>query len=85
MRERTLNEALRDPAFLAGLASLVVEVGPPTKLCPAAHWSCPCGSEPLRRGRATPVATLVSLREPSCPFCDRRFRDEYRRDAGRPA
>ena len=82
---RSLDEALRDPAFLDGLADLVVEVGPSTKLCPAAHWSCPCGSEPPRPGRATPVATLFSLREPSCPFCGRPFRDEYRRDAGWPA
>ena len=75
---RSLDEALRDPAFLDGLADVVVEVGPfpPVRV---AHWACPCGEEPAKPGRATPVATLVSLREPVCPFCRRPFREEYRR------
>jgi hypothetical protein len=43
------------------------------------HWLCPCGSEPPKPGsRTTPVATLVSLREPSCPFCGLTFAEEYR-------
>lgn len=75
---RTLDEALRDPAFLDGLADIVVEVGPfpPVR---AAHWACPCGEEPAKPGRATPCGTIVSLRESNCPFCRRPFRGEYRR------
>jgi hypothetical protein len=44
-----------------------------------AGWECPCGTEPPKRGRAaTPVRTIVSLREPRCPFCNRPYKDEYR-------
>jgi hypothetical protein len=28
----------------------------------------------------TPVVTIVSLIEPACPFCGRKFRPGYRRD-----
>ena len=46
----------------------------------ASYWECPCGQEPPRKpGGATPVRTTVSLREPRCPFCDRKFREEWRR------
>jgi hypothetical protein len=42
-------------------------------------WECPCGMEGPKRGAlATPVRTLVSLREPVCPFCGRQYCDEYR-------
>jgi hypothetical protein len=42
-------------------------------------WECPCGREPAKnRNTATPIRTLVSLREPRCPFCNRRFKSEYR-------
>jgi hypothetical protein len=45
-----------------------------------AHWECPCGTEPPKRSDgATPVVTLVSLREPACPFCGGGFDEEYRR------
>jgi hypothetical protein len=47
-----------------------------------AHWECPCGKEPPRRRHgATPVVTLVSLREPACPFCRQGFAEDYRRPA----
>jgi hypothetical protein len=39
------------------------------------HWLCPCGSEPVGRG----YGTFVSLREPACPFCGRKFKQEYER------
>jgi hypothetical protein len=43
-----------------------------------AAWECPCGQDPPRPGTtASPVRTLVSSREPECPFCGRAFRDEY--------
>jgi hypothetical protein len=46
-------------------------------------WECPCGSEPLRRGRtATPVRTIVALHEPKCPFCEYGFRQEHRLEPG---
>jgi hypothetical protein len=42
-------------------------------------WECPCGREPAKPGTTTtPVRTLVALREPKCPWCKRRYRDEYR-------
>jgi hypothetical protein len=42
-------------------------------------WECPCGAEPPKRGsNVAPVRTLVSLREPRCPFCGRAYKDEYR-------
>ena len=51
-------------------------------------WECPCGQKPLKRDSvgllrrigvyATPTRTLVSLREPSCPFCGEGFREEWR-------
>lgn len=50
-------------------------------LAAAAHWVCPCGQEPPKRSGSTPVTTIVSLREPACPFCGRGFREEYRREA----
>jgi hypothetical protein len=46
------------------------------------RWECPCGREPRTRGSSlTPVRTIVSLREPCCPFCGRAYREEYRRAA----
>lgn len=42
-------------------------------------WECPCGAEPPKHGsNVMPVRTLVSLREPHCPFCGRAYKDEYR-------
>ena len=42
-------------------------------------WECPCGKEPPRRGsNLTPELTVVSLREPRCPFCGSAFREQYR-------
>ncbi len=42
------------------------------------HWECPCGrEEPRPESKTTPVRTIVSLREPWCPFCAREFREEY--------
>lgn len=46
------------------------------------HWVCPCGSEPPNPGKATPVATVVSLLYRECPFCGRRFEEGYRRTPG---
>ena len=44
-----------------------------TTTCPATlGWECPCGRE---RPNAR---TVVSLREPNCPFCGRAFKEEYR-------
>jgi hypothetical protein len=41
-------------------------------------WQCPCGSDPPKHpGSPTPTLTLVSLREPRCPHCGRRYRPEY--------
>ncbi len=48
-------------------------------LDPASHWECPCGNEdPKSDATTTPVRTMVSLREPRCPFCHREYRPEYR-------
>jgi hypothetical protein len=43
-------------------------------------WECPCGTESPKPPwqTATPVRTLVALREPLCPLCGRHYRDEYR-------
>jgi hypothetical protein len=42
------------------------------------HWECPCGhEEPKPHAKTSPVRTVVSLREPVCPFCGREFREEY--------
>ncbi len=47
---------------------------------PTGDWECPCGhEEPKSRGAATPVQTIVALREPYCPFCGQKYRPEYRR------
>lgn len=43
-----------------------------------AHWACPCGDEPAKPGRA--CGTIVSLREPTCPFCGQSFKEKYRRE-----
>ena len=49
------------------------------------HWVCPCGSEPGKPGRATPAGTVVSLLYRECPFCGRKFEEEYRRGGGEAA
>jgi hypothetical protein len=42
-------------------------------------WECPCGTELAKRADgATPTRTIVSLREPRCPFCGGGYRDEFR-------
>lgn len=46
----------------------------------ASHWECPCGTEKPKPGaRTVPVRTIVSLREPWCPFCKKPYCDDYRR------
>jgi hypothetical protein len=46
-------------------------------------WGCPCGREPPKRpGAPRPVRTLVSMREPSCPFCGRKYREEWQVEGG---
>jgi hypothetical protein len=45
---------------------------------PASTWTCPCGTETPGAGAATPAGTVVSIREPKCPFCDRKYKPEYR-------
>jgi hypothetical protein len=48
-------------------------------LRPAIAWQCPSGILPPQgSSTARPVWTIVSLREPRCPFCGRAYRDEYR-------
>ena len=42
-------------------------------------WECPCGTEPTKHGKAATVRTIVSLREPRCPFCGKAYREEYER------
>lgn len=45
----------------------------------AVAWECPCGHEPPKhKNAAAPNWTLVSLMQPACPFCGRKYRDEYR-------
>jgi hypothetical protein len=65
------------PARPRGIVRTIVEHAAGAPDWP--HWACPCGSEPPKHGNAKPVATLVSLREPTCPFCGRTFAEEYRR------
>jgi hypothetical protein len=61
--------------------------GEPFRKHTTPHWVCPCGTEPPGRGHGT----ILSLREPVCPFCGRKFfsggkfRDEYRRPSAREA
>jgi hypothetical protein len=41
-------------------------------------WECPCGHDPpKKKGAARPERTIVSTREPHCPFCGREYREEY--------
>jgi hypothetical protein len=48
-------------------------------------WECPCGSDPPKRPSApTPVQTVISLREPRCPFCSRQYLEEYERRVPAP-
>jgi hypothetical protein len=43
-----------------------------------AGWECSCGTaQPKHPGAATPVRTLVALREPWCPFCGQKYRPEF--------
>jgi hypothetical protein len=57
----------------------VSTIAPITPL--GAHWLCPCSAaQPHPRSTLTPVVTIVSLIEPACPFCGRKFRPGYRRD-----
>jgi hypothetical protein len=45
-------------------------------------WECPCGSEPPKRpGAATPVQTVISLRDFVCAFCGREYQEQYERNA----
>jgi hypothetical protein len=47
-------------------------------------WECPCGQEAAEPGSTTrPVRTLVSLREPACPFCGGPFEKRYRPEAAK--
>jgi hypothetical protein len=42
-------------------------------------WDCPCGVEPPSTGQTTmPVRTIVSTREPWCPFCKRPYEERLR-------
>jgi hypothetical protein len=40
-------------------------------------WVCPCGRDHPSSG----ARTIVSLTQPACPFCGRKFCDEYKRGA----
>jgi Protein of unknown function (DUF3631) len=73
-------------AYLAGEAAVLAEVdelvaggvGTVVDNGRADHWACLCGSEQPKQGGATAEATLVSLRKPVCPFCGRKFKEEYK-------
>jgi hypothetical protein len=46
-----------------------------------AWWECPCSSEPPRgSGGLTALGTVVSLREPHCPWCGCAYQEAYRSD-----
>jgi hypothetical protein len=50
------------------------------------YWECPCGNESQARpGEPAPAQTVISLREPACPFCKRTFKEEYRRAGAVPS
>ncbi len=52
----------------------------------AVAWECPCGREPSKRGSTVvPLRTLVSLMQPACPFCGRKYEDEFRVKAAEEA
>ena len=43
-------------------------------------WECLCGTErPKHPDGPTPIRTIVTLREPRCPFCGHAYRKEYER------
>lgn len=58
----------------AGAAEWVTSTGPAA--VESGGWECPCGREEPKPGAQTvPVRTLVSLREPRCPFCSRSYEE----------
>jgi len=67
-----------EAVVLAEVEELVAEgVGTLVDSLSGRHWACPCGSEQPKRGSPAPRATRLSLREPACPFCGQKFREEY--------
>jgi hypothetical protein len=48
---------------------------------PAAWWDCPCSSGPHNPDGPKHRLTMVSIREPECPFCGFPFAREFERDA----
>jgi hypothetical protein len=50
------------------------------------HWECPCGHARSKSlNGAKPERTLVSLREPRCPFCGDTYQPDYERPPLQPA
>jgi Protein of unknown function (DUF3631) len=73
-RRSTTYDQTTAPAAETVATSITLEPVPQSS-----GWECPCGQEPSMRGSTlTPVATFNSLREPSCRFCDRPYKREYR-------
>jgi hypothetical protein len=57
----------------------------PIPLSPYGDWRCPCSDKkPSELSGLTPLETVVSLLERRCPFCGRKYKPEYRRDAPAP-
>jgi hypothetical protein len=83
-----LAQARREHADLCAIEAKkrIVEV---EQIASRAWWECPCGREPpASEFSATPVRTEISLTQPECPFCGRKYHEEYRvppRDAAEPA
>jgi hypothetical protein len=61
-----------------GVAASPSRNGDGDAAAPSAWWECPCGREEREPGKATPAGTIVSLREPHCPWCSRQYCDDYR-------
>jgi len=73
------NPQSPESSRVATVVSAYAREEPRVKDGPAAVWECPCGKAPPKPGStATPTRTLVSIREPRCPFCGAKFKEEYR-------
>ncbi len=76
-RSAGVQERYTDP--LSPSEQKLQELSDPDAEIPPDGWECPCGKEPGKPGSTvTPTRTFVSLREVLCPFCGRKYKDEYR-------